>query len=456
MATAASLSADSPATASPPSPVTPPVLGEDRSLQDQPALASATTLTTSPNRQRNLTIPICAGFLAAGFAWFYIFALTVASVCAFILAASAVQVGIIRRWRAPISQFTGPSSPMWAEALKRADVLPAPVTEVTTESLEGSDGTRMVACCMQGWRRSMEDGHIAVLGYNGDPETHILAVFDGHCGKETAQWCGAENHVVSHIEKAMKVHPGDPERALQMAFLELDATLLRSGICGRSGATACLVYVTAEAIYCANAGDSRAVLSSNRGRVVQALSVDHKPTLPGEAQRIRGAKGFVWNRRVNGILALSRALGDFAFKQCHGLGPERQAVTALPDVMKVLRRQEEQDFIVVACDGIWDVLSNEQVVQMLRSSSGNSPASREAIHGLLRKCLSPHPFGLGCDNMTVVVLAFKTSIQGQRQNYAVSAPTSSEASKVANKEPQTDSPSTGGASPQPVVATQER
>ena len=71
------------------------------------------------------------------------------------------------------------------------------------------------------------------------------------------------------------------------------------------------MLLTSSEIYCANAGDSRAVLCRN-GKAIP-LSIDHKPTLPGEKKRIERAKSIVHNKRVNGILALSRAIGDFSF-----------------------------------------------------------------------------------------------------------------------------------------------
>jgi serine/threonine protein phosphatase PrpC len=344
------------------------------------------------------------------FGW-YMFALTTVSVM--VLSVVGLQLGLLRRLY--LNQGAnalvgvgaggagGSSSPVWAEALKRADVLPNPVTDVET-SICG-DGT-MIACAMQGWRRAMEDGHIAAM-HQPYQDHHVLAVFDGHCGKETAEYCS--EHMLRFITEALASTP-TVEEALQKAFLACDEILLRHHISGKSGCTACLVYVTPTTIYCANAGDSRAVLSRNKGTIAHALSTDHKPTTTSEAQRIRAAKGFVWNRRVNGVLALSRALGDFGFKQQVGLGPEAQAVTCFPEVTVTERDSARDDFIVVACDGIWDVMSSEQTVSFLHPYMA-SGESASGCHQLFRKCLSPHPFGLGCDNMSVVVHALTTPVK---------------------------------------------
>ena len=79
-----------------------------------------------------------------------------------------------------------------------------------------------------------------------------------------------------------------------------------------AGCTSTVVLVTHKEVYCANAGDSRTVLSS-RG-TARDMSIDHKPDDPGEQKRIEGSGNFVEQGRINGRLALSRALGDFEFK----------------------------------------------------------------------------------------------------------------------------------------------
>lgn len=97
-----------------------------------------------------------------------------------------------------------------------------------------------------------------------------------------------------------------------------------------------------------NAGDSRSVLGI-KGRA-KPLSFDHKPQNEGEKARICAAGGFVDFGRVNGNLALSRAIGDFEFKKSADLPPEQQIVTAFPDVT-VHELGEDDEFLVIACDG---------------------------------------------------------------------------------------------------------
>lgn len=113
-----------------------------------------------------------------------------------------------------------------------------------------------------------------------------------------------------------------------------------------------------------NVGDSRAI-ASVRG-TVQQLSFDHKPNNELETKRIIAAGGWVEFNRVNGNLALSRALGDFVFKKNEKKKAEEQIVTAYPDV-EVRELTDDHEFIVMACDGIWDVLSNEEVLEFVRN-----------------------------------------------------------------------------------------
>lgn len=93
-------------------------------------------------------------------------------------------------------------------------------------------------------------------------------------------------------------------------------------------------------------------------RQVDILSYDHKPNNEKELKRICDGGGFVEYNRVNGNLALSRALGDFVFKRNADKIPEEQIVTAYPDIEE-RDITEDWEFAVLACDGIWDVMQNE-------------------------------------------------------------------------------------------------
>lgn len=133
------------------------------------------------------------------------------------------------------------------------------------------------------------------------------------------------------------------------------------------------------------------------------MSYDHKPGNETEHYRIMQAGGFVEFGRVNGNLALSRAIGDFEFKQNFGLEAEKQIVTADPEIISHDVTGEEE-FLVLACDGIWDCLSNQEVVDFVRRSIANGKELQAICEEMMDKCLAPDSEigGVGCDNVSLL------------------------------------------------------
>lgn len=131
-----------------------------------------------------------------------------------------------------------------------------------------------------------------------------------------------------------------------------------------SGCTSVTCMITPKYIICANAGDSRCVLGTND--MVKAMSEDHKPFDEGERKRIENAGGVVQWKRVDGDLAVSRALGDFQYKNRDDLPPQQQKVSCEPDIV-IHERSPNDDVLLLACDGLWDVMSNEEAIDKVRS-----------------------------------------------------------------------------------------
>ncbi|EGE06768.1 protein phosphatase 2C [Trichophyton equinum CBS 127.97] len=275
---------------------------------------------------------------------------------------------------------------------------------VKKESDEGEDECVVYGLsAMQGWRIAMEDAHAAVLdlqakytdldrstsssshragaGAGGptpaDKRLSFFGVYDGHGGSRWALYAGENVHrIVARQESFAR---GDIEQALRD---------------GRGHSVRDRV---------ANAGDSRSVLGV-KGRA-KPLSFDHKPQNEGEKARISAAGGFVDFGRVNGNLALSRALGDFEFKRAADLSPEQQIVTANPDVT-THEVTEDDEFLVIACDGIWDCQSSQAVVEFVRRGIAAKQELHRICENMMDNCLSsdPETGGLGCDNMTMVIV----------------------------------------------------
>lgn len=300
------------------------------------------------------------------------------------------------------------SASLYRDALRRADTMEAPITEKQLESNE-NEHLLFSYGAMQGWRRAMEDAHSAVL----EPSGGFFAIFDGHCGSSVAAYCGQHLREVildtsplkgKDFSKATFLERSD---AMVAGFVGIDRQLFSHPVyrLDKSGCTAVALWIVGDDLLCANAGDSRCVLCRS-GQAVP-LSNDHKPNLPEEQQRIQRARGFVWNRRVNGVLALSRAIGDWSFKGNSQIDWEDQAVTPVPEVTHTVLNYDTDTFAVLACDGIWDVMSNTEVVNFVSRAIEKSLPTHKICEMLMDQCLSTHPFGLGCDNMSCIIVVFK-------------------------------------------------
>eukprot|EP01138_Halocafeteria_seosinensis_P015803 gb/GECG01016127.1/.p1 GENE.gb/GECG01016127.1/~~gb/GECG01016127.1/.p1 ORF type:complete len:806 (+),score=96.08 gb/GECG01016127.1/:1-2418(+) len=172
----------------------------------------------------------------------------------------------------------------------------------------------------------------------------------------------------------------------------------------RTGATAAVVVVTPTTIISASAGDSRAVLALKGEEDDHiCLSADHKPTQDEETQRIENAGAAVLLGRVNGELAVSRAFGDFCYKTSKDLPLDQQAVTAAPYIYAHSRTGGEQA-IIIACDGIWDVMDNKEVSDFVRHRLEKGRRDMKKLcASLVDTCL-----GEGSrDNMTAIIGAFR-------------------------------------------------
>ncbi|CED82468.1 pp2c-domain-containing protein [Phaffia rhodozyma] len=290
--------------------------------------------------------------------------------------------------------------------------LSEPVVEKHTD--KGSSNRFAYAISeMQGWRISMEDAHATILSLpppsssSSTDAKHpaFFAVYDGHGGSTVAKYTGSTLH--TRLSELPEYAEGNYEVAFKKAFLGTDDALRADPkfVNDPSGCTAVAVLITPDNRFiCANAGDSRSVLSV--GGKEEPLSHDHKPTNEKETARIVAAGGFVDYNRVNGNLALSRAVGDFEFKQNHSLDAEHQVVTVDPDIISHAWTGEEE-FLVVACDGIWDCLTSQQVVDFTRRAIANGDSLVKICEDMMEKCLAPSSEigGIGCDNMTVCIVA---------------------------------------------------
>ncbi|KAK2637360.1 hypothetical protein Ddye_032152 [Dipteronia dyeriana] len=229
-----------------------------------------------------------------------------------------------------------------------------------------------------GRRRDMEDAvsiHTSFFYQNLKlpVKTHFFGVFDGHGCSHVAMKCKDRLHEIVKAELENFDDVVEWEHTMERSFDRMDKEVqdcsadttvsncrceLQTPQCDAVGSTAVVAVVTTEKIIVSNCGDSRAILCRN-GVAVQ-LSDDHKPDRPDELIRIQAAGGRViyWDGpRVLGVLAMSRAIGDNYLKPY---------VISEPEVT-VVDRTGEDECLILASDGLWDVVSNETACSVVRS-----------------------------------------------------------------------------------------
>ncbi|CAK9069843.1 unnamed protein product [Durusdinium trenchii] len=289
--------------------------------------------------------------------------------------------------------------------------LSVPVTAVALQRSVGKLGRAAVAC-MQGLRKSFEDCHLL------DQESAICGVFDGHLGDEAAAFCAERLHLFLAKAEGQK-HDTD---SVRKAFGACDAELrdaLPKGC--EAGSTATIVKLlhnhtpngvngdgtdgTLELLV-ASCGDSRAMLWRKADGHLE-VTQDHRPTDPSERKRIEAAGGTVELERVDGQLACSRALGAFAFKD-----GQRPKVSFEPEVYHW--KASRGDWLILACDGIWDTISNEQAVERICKSDVEDLGV--VLESLLHFCIDRE----ADDNLTLLAVELG-SIPHKEQTTSMSA-----------------------------------
>lgn len=264
--------------------------------------------------------------------------------------------------------------------------LDRPKTEKHNEHGEGN-GLRFGVGSMQGWRCEMEDAHYAKTSLGSTlEEWNYFAVFDGHAGVKVSEHCS--KNMLTYIIQTDEFKQNDIVKAIHTGFLKLDNKMrdlpeLKSGT-DKSGTTAVCTFISKTHIYIANCGDSRAVLCRNGVPIFSTQ--DHKPVLPGEKERIQNAGGSVMIQRVNGSLAVSRALGDYEYKNDKDLGQCEQLVSPEPEIF-CQERDAQDEFLVLACDGVWDVMNNEEVCSFVKSRLKITSDLESVANQVLDTCL---------------------------------------------------------------------
>ncbi|XP_042407141.1 probable protein phosphatase 2C 9 [Zingiber officinale] len=213
----------------------------------------------------------------------------------------------------------------------------------------------------------MEDYHVAKFIQIRGQELGLFAIFDGHLGDSVAAYL--QKHLFTNILKEEDFW-NNPGEAISKAYEKTDKAILSRSRpdLGRGGSTAVTaILIDGRKLWIANVGDSRAVLAKG-GDVIQ-LSVDHEPNT--ERGSIENRGGFVSNMpgdvpRVNGQLAVSRAFGDKSLKSHLSSDPDIRSEDVTAD----------SDLLILASDGLWKVMSNEEAVDIARKYKDPQAAAR--------------------------------------------------------------------------------
>ncbi|KAL9250785.1 putative protein phosphatase 2C 8 [Drosera capensis] len=241
-----------------------------------------------------------------------------------------------------------------------------------------------------GRRREMEDAvTVAEAAVSiGWRRLDFFGVYDGHGGARVAEACRERMHRI--LESEMAAERGgvfDWEDVMERCFEKMDAEVGGEGNVNAEemtvGSTAVVAVVGRHEVVVANCGDSRAVMC--RSGVAVPLSVDHKPDRPDELARIEALGGRVinWNGpRILGVLATSRAIGDHYLRPC---------VTSRPEV-KIYSRTKDDEFLILATDGLWDVVTNQVACQVVRRClNGKIRREFEMVDGTVGRMRSQTP-----------------------------------------------------------------
>lgn len=276
---------------------------------------------------------------------------------------------------------------------------------------------------MQGWAFTMEDAKL--IEPNLSEGISCFGIFDGHCGSEVAKFtakhfckelvtnykfkqCRYEAALAEtnlRIDRRLQTESGHKELIRLIQNLSVDSLVVSDHSDSSAGTTALIALLKENTLYISNVGNSHCILSK-KGKAIE-LTTSHLPDLPKETERIHKAGGMIERGKVMGNLNLSRSIGDFEYKSNPDLLPEEQMVTSNPEIRREIL-DLDCEFLLLATDGVLDSMTPQQCVNFIQQRKANKTA-KEIVEELLTECISEDTevnCGLGCDNMTCILIIF--------------------------------------------------
>jgi len=249
----------------------------------------------------------------------------------------------------------------------------APSASSAVEGLPKKANLISVYAERKGEREEMQDRHLVIDSFSVPVKdikrSAFYALFDGHGGKLASEFCAQKfpDHLskafsklctldvnLFAVEKLMK-------RILTETYKSIDDDFLSQALKHKpplkDGSTACTIILLDNILYCANIGDTKAVVcrrkQETKDLIAMPLTIDHHPQNFNERMRIQKSGGMVKDGRVMGVLEVSRSIGDGPMK-AHG-------VICLPDIKKLSLTPNDL-FLILACDGLWKVFCPQSAV----------------------------------------------------------------------------------------------
>ncbi|KAK8614957.1 hypothetical protein V6N13_068743 [Hibiscus sabdariffa] len=266
-----------------------------------------------------------------------------------------------------------------------------------------------------GPRRYMEDEHIQIddlsshLGplFKFPKPSSFYGVFDGHGGPEAAAYVRKHAHRFFFEDvdfpqtcEVNNVFIEGVKDSLSKSFLLADLALADDcTVNSSSGTTALVAMILERVLMVANVGDCRAVLC-RKGEAID-MSEDHRPIYPSERRRVEELGGFIDDGYLNGVLSVSRALGDWDMKFPKG---SPSPLIAEPEFRQAVLT-EDDEFLIIGCDGIWDVMSSQQAVNLVRRGLRRHDDPEQCARDIVREALHRGTF----DNLTVIIICFSSA-----------------------------------------------
>jgi len=236
-------------------------------------------------------------------------------------------------------------------------------------------------------REYMEDQGKSVENLGGNPNQMLFCIFDGHGGGEVSKFL--QNNFYTEMRQLLPFN--DYFKGFLNLFRSLDKKIQSLNV-PTMGSTGTVIFIEKtkgkKTLYCANVGDSRCILVNRKG--VMRMSYDDRVDDPKETERIMSTGGVIVNGRVYGTLMLSRSFGDWAIKS--------YGVIVDPHVTKI-ELSDDDLFLIIASDGVWDVIKDEECMQFYRNSKNTLDLCKNIVAESLKRGSQ--------DNISCFAVSFK-------------------------------------------------